>query len=184
MRRRVVERAEDCGLVGVGHDHPLGAALERGVVVIGGTPEHARAFLDAHDPRERLPVARRVSDDADPVADDHPAPAQRPGPHGDHGPAVDGARVAAPVHGHDEAVLRFVVARPVARSGTGRRTRAYPDIVLVVVALPLRDQPSSMLAQSCGNSGIVLDVHATSVSTIPGTCSPTTAAAWAIRWSA
>src|SRR5262249_31402044 len=156
-----------------------------GVVVVGRAAQHRAPLVDADDAGQRPLLARGVADDAHVVADDDPAPAEFAGPHRGHQVVAQGAGVAAAVAGDHEAVLRLVMARPGAGAGARPTAGADAYVVLVVVALPLQcAPPSTIWLHSSGNSGIVFDVQATSESTMPGTASPITAAAWAIRWSA
>ena len=74
-RRRVGQRADDDELVGVGHHDPFDGS--GGVLVVGGTHQHRRALVDAHDPgqrvrpsrtrRRRVPPGRRPPRHAGPV---------------------------------------------------------------------------------------------------------------------
>ena len=80
---------DDDELIGVGHDDAFEPALGRGVVVVGGAPQHRRALLDPDDPGQRVGLAGHVADDRHPVADDDAAAAEFAGPHRGDGRAVD-----------------------------------------------------------------------------------------------
>src|SRR5262249_27623654 len=156
--------------------------LDGRLVVVGGTHEHGRALPDAYDPRERVGPAGHVADEFDPVADRDSAPAELPRPHGGHRDVrFDKARVPAPVDPDDHRLQGCLVSRAAAGALPGGPTRAHPDVVLVVVASPPQPSPpapalvapSTIADHSPGNSGSVFAVHATSVSSTPGTVRPT-----------
>src|SRR5262249_40574495 len=179
-RRRVGQRADDDELTGVGDHNTLGAGL-----IVCRAHEHRLAFVDPDDPGQGVGLAGDVADDLHPGADHHPAPAQLAGAHRGHGGVgLDETGVAAPVDGHDEALDRVGVLGTAARTRARGRTRAYPHIVLVVLAWPPQSSPPvpvTIADHSPGNSGRVFAVHATSVSTTPGRVRPSTASARAIR---
>ena len=101
------------------------------------------------------------------------------------------AGVAAAVDRDHEAVVGLVVLAAGCGYAGASAARADPDVVLVVLAgasAPLQPVARRLRHQRVptapGTPGIVFEVQATSESTTPGTVSPITAAAWAIRWSA
>jgi hypothetical protein len=130
-RLRVRERRDDSELVGVGDDDPLDR-----VRVVSRAPQHRCARLDAHHPRQPVGLAREVTDEADPVAHDDALAPQLAGLHRRDEAGVDEAAVAAAVHGHDEALGRVVVPRPVLGPWTRAAARTDPHVVLVEVRTP------------------------------------------------
>jgi hypothetical protein len=121
----------DRELVGVGDDD----ALDR-IGVVGGTAQHRRPGLDADDPGQRVGGAGEVAHDGDPVAHDDALAPQLAGLHRRDEAGVDEAAVAAAVHGHDEALGRVVVPRPVLGPWTRAAARTDPHVVLVEVRTP------------------------------------------------
>jgi len=67
---------------------------------------------------------------------------------------------------------------------SGAAAGADPDVGLVVAAFGHQRAVASMVVQSPTKSGRVLSVVPTSSTSTPGTASPITAPAVAIRWSA
>ena len=185
-RRRVGERADHDELVGVGDDDPLDR-----VGVVGAAPQHGPSLVDADDARQRVRAAGRVADQAHPVAHDDALAAQLSSPHrqdGAFGGPASGALwrdetgVAPPVDADDAAGHGVLVGGAVLGAGTGpARVGAHPHVGLVEVAPAHR--AASIADHSAVKSGSVLAVVATSSTTTPGTRSPTSAPAVAIRWS-
>ncbi len=140
-RRRVRQRADDHQLVGVGDDDAFQSSFGGGVVVIGGTPEHRRALVDAYDPGQRPLAAGHIADQGHPITYDDTAPAQLAGTHGGEGGATDVDGVAATVDGHHEAFIRVLMPGPDPGARPGRLAGTDPDVVLVVFALSTRQKP-------------------------------------------
>ena len=195
-RLRVGQRRDDDELVGVGDDDPLD-----GVGVVGRAAQHRPALLDAHDAGQAVRAAGEVADERDVVADDDALAAELARLHRrDDALGLLLAERAL----RDEAACSGRGRPPMTKAGDGvlvgravLGARPGPlaagtdaDVALVVgpagspaprhgpapssMPLPQRRRTRAGSCASCAMSS----------TTTPGTRSPRTAPAIAMRWSA
>ena len=94
--------------------------------------------------------------------------------------------VPAPLDRGHEPLSRVLVRGPPPGAGPGAAPRAHPHIVLVepgVAGAAGQGVPSSISGHRLVNSGKVLPTVAGFSTSMPGTASPSTAAAITSRWS-
>ncbi len=186
-RLRIRRRGDDGELGRVGDDDPLDR-----IRVIGGASQRGSALLSPHDASLRVDIPRDVSDGVDEIAHDDALAAELARLDGVQLSAVVLLeREAAAIDGHHHRSLCLGVFGSLLRAGPRLAAPgADPDVVLVEMSmLPRHAEGSPGMScprkadQRLAKSGIVLPVVAMSSTSTPGTTSPRTAPAVAMRWS-
>ena len=179
-RLGIGQRDHDPELVGVGDDHALDI-----VGVICGTPQDRLALLDLDNAREGVCLVGDVADQAHAIAHDDALAPELASLDGQHRRAVVGDHgEATAIDGGDERGRCVVMGGSVLGPRPRLATRgADADVVLVQVptAAVGHQRPASMRCHMPGKSGSVLVVASMPVTCTPGTTSPITAAAVAMR---
>ena len=175
---RLGEGRDDHQLVGVRDDHAL-----HGVGVVGGPAQDGAPLTDPDDPRERPRGARRVPDDVDEVARNHPLAAQLARLHRDERLLAGQHGVATAVDAGDHAGHGVVVRGTLLGAWARPLAGSHPHVGLVVTPRHQARAPS-IAVHSRAKPGSVLAVLSMSSTVMPGTARPTSAPAVAIRWSA
>ena len=194
-RRRVGQRADDHQLVGVGDHHPFQPPLGGGVVVVRGAAQHracARRSGRSGPARPAAPEMSPTSATRSPTTTDlRPSSRARMAVIA----ASSGASASTQVYRPRSTAItkpstassccgRVRVRGREDRPGRTRTSSSSYSRRLRQPAASASARAATIADHSAGNSGSVLEVHATSASSTPGTARPITAAACAIRWSA